>query len=76
MKGKVSDITTGKIDASSIGVVRVERDYALRDLATKKIIGFSALKFLKAGPLGTFYMDRPSDEEYQRMLEERRDEDE
>jgi len=96
MESSASNITVGKIDASGIRSVQIEKDLALRDLATKEIIGFSALKFLRVGPpyfdhtyrppwykrlfgdkvqvfrIGTFYVDRPSDEEYQRMLEERR----
>ena len=96
MEPSASSITVGKIDTSNIRVVQVEKDLALRDLATKEIVGFSALKFLRIGPpyfdhtyrppwykrlfgdkaqvfrTGTFYVDRSSDEEYQRMLEERR----
>ena len=75
MKASTYKITIGKIDASNIRAVQVEKDFTLRDLATKEIIGFSALKFLKAGPLGTFYMDRPPDKEYQRLLDERRNQD-
>lgn len=98
MEAEACDITVGKIDASSIRAVQVEKDSALRDLATGEIIGFSAFKVLKAGPpyfnhvirppwykrllgykaqtfhMGTFYCDHPSDEEYQRLLDEKRDE--
>ena len=43
-------ITAGTIDCSSLTVIKIEKDFALRDVRTGKIVGFSPCKFLQAGP--------------------------